>query len=398
VAVPQRDQVPGAFAGRRHVVEHAKVNEQGFFHFLTLAAPYVVSPNNKHFYFNPDDMKPLINSEGHLRALEDYVKFLVNGPKEQIGWTLPEGWKPFLSGHAVMEATWGDLPTLAQDRALSSVQGRVGATVIPGTTEAFNPLTGQWEKYPLNVVGNTNGGTWHCVISRLSKKKEPTYDFLAFMANRFIELAEFVKEGHWRHSIDESLYGVDVHSKTLGILGMGRIGAAVARRARLGFNMEVLYYNRSRNPEVEGQFNAKFSTFDDILGAADFLCVVLPLTIETEKMIGAREFAKMKRGSIFINGSRGRIVDQSSLIQSLQTGHLGAAGLDVFEKEPLPADSPLLKMANVVALPHIGSATHETQLNMVRCAVENLLEVLNRGSSKHAVNPQALEHRAPAQS
>jgi multiple sugar transport system substrate-binding protein len=163
---------------------HAKVNEQGFFHFLTLAAPYVVSPNNKYFYFNPDDMKPLINSEGHLRALEDYVKFLANGPKEQIGWTLPEGWKPFLSGHAVMEATWGDLPTLAQDRAVSSVQGRVGAAVIPGTTEAFNPLTGQWEKYPLNVVGNTNGGTWHCVISRLSKKKEATYDFLAFMANK----------------------------------------------------------------------------------------------------------------------------------------------------------------------------------------------------------------------
>ena len=163
---------------------HAKVNVQGFFHFLTLAAPYVVSPNNKHFYFNPNDMKPLINSEGHLRALEDYVRFLANGPKEQIGWTLPEGWKPFLNGHAVMEATWGDLPTLAQDRAHSSVQGRVGATVIPGTAEAFNPLTGQWEKYPLNVVGNTNGGTWHCVISRLSKKKEATYDFLAFMANK----------------------------------------------------------------------------------------------------------------------------------------------------------------------------------------------------------------------
>lgn len=163
---------------------HAKVNEQGFFHFLTLAAPYVVSPANKHFYFNPDDMRPLINSEGHLRALEDYVKFLSNGPKEQINWTLPEGWAPFLAGHAVMEATWGDLPTLAQDRARSSVQGRVGATVIPGTTEAFNPISGQWEQYPLNVVGNTNGGTWHCVISRLSKKKEATYDFLAFMANK----------------------------------------------------------------------------------------------------------------------------------------------------------------------------------------------------------------------
>ena len=163
---------------------HAKVNEQGFFHFLTLAAPYVVSQNNKYFYFNPDDMKPLINSEGHLRALEDYVRFLANGPKEQINWTLPEGWNPFLTGHAVMEATWGDLPTLAQDRARSSVQGRVGATIIPGTTEAFNPLAGQWEKYPLNVVGNTNGGSWHCVISRLSKRKEATYDFRAFMANK----------------------------------------------------------------------------------------------------------------------------------------------------------------------------------------------------------------------
>jgi len=163
---------------------HAKVNEQGFFHFLTLAAPYVVSSNNKYFYFNPDDMKPLINSEGHLRALEDYVKFLANGPKEQIGWTLDQGWNVFLTGHAVMEPTWGDLPTLAQDRARSSVQGRVGAAIIPGTTESFNPLTSQWEKSSLNYVGNTNGGTWHCVISRLSKQKEAVYDFLAFMANR----------------------------------------------------------------------------------------------------------------------------------------------------------------------------------------------------------------------
>jgi multiple sugar transport system substrate-binding protein len=163
---------------------HGKVNEQGFFHFLTLAAPYVISKNNKYFYFNPDDMKPLINSEGHLRALEDYVRFLANGPSEQINWTLGQGWNVFLTGHAVMEPTWGDLPTLAQDRARSSVQGRVGTAIIPGTTEAFNPLTNQWEKSSLNAVGNTNGGSWHGVISRSSKQKEAAYDFLAFMANR----------------------------------------------------------------------------------------------------------------------------------------------------------------------------------------------------------------------
>jgi multiple sugar transport system substrate-binding protein len=163
---------------------HAKVNEQGFFHFLTLSAPFVVSPDNKYYFFNPDTMKPLINSEGHVRALEDYVKFLANGPKEEIAWTLGQGWNLFLDGHSATEPTWGDLPTLAQDPKTSKVQGKIGAAPLPGTTEAFNPITGQWKKYDLNQVGNTNGGSWHCVISRLSKKQEATYDFLSFMANK----------------------------------------------------------------------------------------------------------------------------------------------------------------------------------------------------------------------
>jgi multiple sugar transport system substrate-binding protein len=163
---------------------HAKVNEQGFFHFLTLSSPFVVSPDNKYYFFNPETMKPLINSEGHLRALEDYVKFLANGPKEQIAWTLGQGWNLFLSGHSATEPTWGDLPTLAQDPKTSKVQGKVGTAMSPGTTEAFNPITGVWKKYDLNQVGNTNGGTWHLVISRFSKKPEMVYDFLSFMANK----------------------------------------------------------------------------------------------------------------------------------------------------------------------------------------------------------------------
>jgi len=119
---------------------HAKVNEQGFFHFLTLAAPYVVSPNNRYFYFNPDDMKPLINSEGHLRALEDYVKFLANGPKEQIDWTLPQGWTPFLTGHAVMEPTWGDLPTLAKSDQELLRRARDEVVEVPDVPVTFGPL------------------------------------------------------------------------------------------------------------------------------------------------------------------------------------------------------------------------------------------------------------------
>ena len=162
---------------------HAKVNEQGFFHFLSLSAPYVISPDNKYYFFDPD-MKPLINSEGHLRALEDYVKLAANGPREEISWTLGQGWNLFLAGDSAMEPTWGDLPTIAQDPKTSKVQGKMGAAGIPGTTEAFNPITGEWKKYDFNQVGNTNGGSWHCVISSLSKNQEATYDFLAFMANK----------------------------------------------------------------------------------------------------------------------------------------------------------------------------------------------------------------------
>ena len=125
---------------------HAKVNEQGFFHFLTLAGAFVVSPDNKYFFFNPETMKPLINSEGHLRALEHYAKFLPTGPKEAISWTLGQGWNLFLSGNAVLEPTWGDLPTFAQEEDKSKVRGKMGAAPIPGTDEAFNPISGKWQK------------------------------------------------------------------------------------------------------------------------------------------------------------------------------------------------------------------------------------------------------------
>lgn len=214
-------------------------------------------------------------------------------------------------------------------------------------------------------------------------------------ARRVVEMAEFVKAGEWTRSIGPAHYGVDVHSKTLGILGMGRIGQAVARRARLGFGMNILYAHRRVVPSAETQFDARLLPLDELLAQSDFVCLTLPLTPATRRLIGAREFALMKPGAILINGARGAIVDESALIEALRKGTLHAAGLDVFEREPLPVDSPLLAMKNVVALPHVGSATHETREAMARLAVDNIVAAFE-GRPQCVVNPQALAKRAVA--
>jgi glyoxylate/hydroxypyruvate/2-ketogluconate reductase len=205
-------------------------------------------------------------------------------------------------------------------------------------------------------------------------------------ARRIVELAEYVKAGHWRGHIGRAHYGVDVHSKTLGILGMGRIGQALARRARLGFGMQVLYCNRHPVPKAEAELGARRLPLEQLLAEADFVCVVLPLTTSTHKLIGAREFALMKPTTIFINAARGRIVDETALIDALRGGRIHAAGLDVFEQEPLSADSPLLRMNNVVAVPHIGSATHETRYAMARLAVDNIIAAFE-GRPQNLVSP-----------
>jgi gluconate 2-dehydrogenase len=209
-------------------------------------------------------------------------------------------------------------------------------------------------------------------------------------ARRVVELANLVREGKWRASIGPEHYGVNVHGKTLGILGMGRIGQAVARRARFGFGMPILYHNRSAAPEAEAELGARRVSLDELLAQADFVCLVLPLTAQTKRLLGAAEFRRMKPSAILINGARGPIVDEAALIGALRAGTIHAAGLDVFEQEPLPADSPLLGLPNVVALPHIGSATHETRYAMAAQAVENIVAAL-AGRPQNVANPEVLE-------
>lgn len=191
-------------------------------------------------------------------------------------------------------------------------------------------------------------------------------------ARRVVELAEWVKAGKWQTSIGPALFGSDVYGKTLGMVGFGRIGQAVARRGALGFGMQVLYSNASPKPALEKELGAQRRELNELLTEADFVCVTVPLTASTEHLIGADEFALMKPSGIFINIARGKVIDENALIHALNNNVIQAAGLDVFAQEPLSTDSPLPQMPNVVALPHIGSATHETRDAMAQRAVDNI--------------------------
>ncbi|TWI55522.1 phosphogluconate 2-dehydrogenase [Pseudomonas duriflava] len=212
-------------------------------------------------------------------------------------------------------------------------------------------------------------------------------------ARRVVELADYVKAGKWQRSIGEPLFGNDVHGKTLGIIGMGRIGSAIARRGRFGFGMPILYNSHSPKPEVDREFSARYCSLDDLLSEADFVCITVPLSEETSGLIGARQLALLKQEAFLINISRGKVVDEAALIEALQAKRFQGAGLDVFEKEPLPSDSPLLNLPQVVATPHIGSATHGTREGMARCAVDNLLAALTGKRPPDLVNPDVWTRR-----
>lgn len=218
------------------------------------------------------------------------------------------------------------------------------------------------------------------------------FTLLMSAARRVPELDAFVKAGLWRKGIGEEHFGTDIHGRTLGIVGAGRIGAAIAKRGHFGFDMPILYTANSPKPELEEQLGAQRRELDELLKEADFVCLVVPLSAATEKLIGARELGLMKSSAILINLARGAVVDEPALIEALRSGQIRGAGLDVYTQEPLEA-SPLFELPNVVTLPHIGSATHETRYAMAERAVNNLIAALTGERPTDLVNPEALERR-----
>lgn len=213
------------------------------------------------------------------------------------------------------------------------------------------------------------------------------FSLIMSSARRVAELDAYTKAGNWKRSIEAPHFGTDVYGKTLGIVGMGNIGAAVARRGRLGFNMPILYSGNSRKTAIEQELGAQFRTLDQLLAESDFVCLVVPLSEKTQHMISTRELSLMKRSAILVNIARGPIVDEPALIKALQDGTIRGAGLDVYEKEPL-SESPLFALSNAVTLPHIGSATDETRQAMADRAYANLRAALLGEKPQDLVNAQ----------
>ncbi|MEH7791840.1 2-hydroxyacid dehydrogenase [Bacillus safensis] len=210
------------------------------------------------------------------------------------------------------------------------------------------------------------------------------FALLMASARRIVEASDWIKDGNWTGWGPLLLAGADVHHKTLGIVGMGSIGTALAKRAK-GFNMNVLYHNRSRKPEAEAQLGVTYAAFEELLKQSDFIVCLTPLTPETKDMFNEKAFDLMKNSAYFINVSRGQTVDEDALYEAVTTGKIAGAGLDVFREEPVSPSHPLTTLRNVTVLPHIGSASVETRKTMMRLCAENIALVLQDEPAKTPV-------------
>jgi glyoxylate reductase len=210
------------------------------------------------------------------------------------------------------------------------------------------------------------------------------FTLLLASARRIAEADRLTRAGGWRTWSPDFMTGQEAHGSTLGIVGFGRIGQAMARRAR-GFDMRILYHSRSPKPDVADALGAEYRPLESLLQESDFVSLHVPLSEETRHLIGERELARMKPTAHLINTARGPVVDTQALTRFLEEKRIGGAGLDVFEEEPIPPDDPLLKLENVTVAPHIGSATVATRARMARMAAENLAAGLTGRPLPHPI-------------
>jgi glyoxylate reductase len=217
---------------------------------------------------------------------------------------------------------------------------------------------------------------------------DAAFALLMAVARRIPEADRHIRARNWIHAWGPRMFiGTDVHGKTLGILGMGRIGSAIAKRAK-GFDMNVIYNDVYRREDMEEELGIAYKSREEVLREADFVSLHVPLTLETRHMIGAEELAAMKETAILINTSRGPVVNEEALYEALRDGAIAGAGLDVFEVEPVDPGSPLLGLDNIVLTPHLASGSVETRTKMAVTAATNLVSVLQGKEPPNLVNPE----------
>jgi glyoxylate reductase len=256
----------------------------------------------------------------------------------------------------------------------------------------------------LKVISTFSAGFEHIDVNEATKRgiyigytpgvltdatADLVFALILSVSRRIIEADRFVRKLNWKISWSPTLLlGESVWGSIIGIIGLGRIGKAVAKRAK-GFNMKVLYTDIARiSPEEENGLGVEYRPLEDLLRESDFVSIHTPLTKETYHMIDEKGLRLMKSGAILINTSRGPTVDETALVKALKEKWIGGAGLDVFEREPIGEDNPLLELDNVILLPHIGSATRKTRAKMAEVAASNLLSVLKGESPPYWLNPE----------
>jgi len=256
----------------------------------------------------------------------------------------------------------------------------------------------------LKVISSMSAGFDHIDVEKATNKgiyvtntpevlteatADLTWALLMAAARLIVKADSYVRRGEWKEGWSPTLFlGENVYGKTLGIIGAGKIGLAVAARAS-GFNMKKIYFNRSKLPkEIEEKFNLIYKPLNDLLKEADYVTIHTPLTKETYHMIGEAQLKLMKPTAILINTSRGAVIDEEALVKALKEKWIAGAALDVFENEPINSNHPILKLDNVVVTPHIGSATKETRFKMAEVAAKNLISVLKGEPPLYLVNKE----------
>lgn len=243
-----------------------------------------------------------------------------------------------------------------------------------------------YDNYDVDYLNQKNIWLSHTPHVLTETTADLAFTLLMSAARKVPYLDHWTKSGEWKRTVSQAQFGQDIHGKTLGIIGLGNIGAAIARRGLYGFNMNILYHNRREKLEMAQPLNAQYRSLEQLLQESDFVVVAVDLNAESKALLSTEQFDLMQSHAVFVNIARGSVIDEQALIQALKDHKFFAAGLDVYEKEPLQT-SELFQLDNVVTLPHVGSATAETRKKMAELAYRNLVDALDGRQPRYLVNP-----------